>query len=58
MAQRLEGFHVGFLRQVMKLRAKFLKDALCWKVAAYKVLQGAGTQLLQTYLYRRQATVA
>ena len=58
MSQRLEGVHVVFLRQVAKLNAKRLKDGLWHKVAAEKVLHGAGTQPLQTYLDRRQVTVA
>ena len=58
MAQRLEGLHVGFLIRVKKLKAKRLKEGFWRKVAADKVLQGAGTQLLQTYLDMRQATVA
>ena len=35
-----------------------LKDGLWRKVAADRVLQGAGTQLIHTYLDRRQDTVA
>ena len=58
MAQRLEIVHVGFLRQVTKLKAKRLRDGFWRMVAADKVLQGAVTQPLQTYLDRRQATVA
>ena len=57
IAQRLEVVDVGFLIQVTKLKAKRLKEGLWWKVAAKKVLQGAGTQPLHTHLYRRQATV-
>ena len=30
MAQRLEVFHVGLLRQVMKLKAKTIRDVLWW----------------------------
>ena len=58
MAQRLEGVHVGFLRQVVKLKAKMLKDSSWHKLAADKVLQGAVTQPLQTYLDRSQSKVA
>ena len=58
MAQRLEGFHVGFLRQVKKLKSKRRKNGLWRKVAADKVLQGSGTQPLETYLDRRHETVA
>ena len=57
MAQRLEGVHVGFLRQVKKLKTKSLKDGSWCKEAVDRVLQGAGKQPLRTYLYRRQATV-
>ena len=46
MAQRLEGVHVGLLRQVNKLKEKSLNDGLWRKVAIDKVLQGAGTQPL------------
>ena len=34
MAQRLEGYHVGFLQQVNNLKAKRLRDSSWWKVAA------------------------
>ena len=57
MEQRLEGVHGGFLRLVKKFKAKIMKEGLWQKVAAEKVLQGAGTQTLQTYLYRRQVKV-
>ena len=40
-----------------KLKANILKDGSWRKVAADRVLQGAGTQPLHTHLYRRQATV-
>ena len=42
MAQRLEGVHVGFLRQATKLKAKILKDGSWYKVVEDKVLQGEG----------------
>ena len=58
MAQSLEGVHVGLLRQVKNLKAKSMEEGLWQKVAADRVLQGAGTQPLQTYLERRQAKVA
>ena len=41
-----------------KFKAKSLKDRSWRKVTVDKVLQGAGTQPLHTYLYRRKATVA
>ena len=58
MTQRLDGVHVGFLRQVKILKAKRLRDGSWRKAAANKVLRGAETQLIQTYLDRRQVTVA
>ena len=58
MVQRLEGVHVGFLRQVNKLKAKRLRDGSWRKVAAEKLLQGAETQPLWTYLDRSQEAVA
>ena len=58
MAQSLEGVHVGFLRKAKKLKAERLRERLCWKAASKKVLQGAETQPIQTYLDRRQATVS
>ena len=58
MTQWLYGVHVGFLRQVTELKANRLKGGLCQKVAIDKVLQGAGTQPLKTYLDRMQAKVA
>ena len=42
MAQMLEGVRLGFLRQVVKFKAKRLRDGLWRKLAADKVLQGAG----------------
>ena len=48
MVLRLEGVCVGFLRQVIKFKAKILRDGLWRNLAAYKVLQGAGTQPLRT----------
>ena len=58
LVQRLEGAHVGFLRQITRKKSKWLRDGLWWQVTAKKFLQGAGTQPLQTYVDRRQATVA
>ena len=58
MAKKLEGVHVGLLRQVTRLKVKRLKDGPWQKLASDRVLQGEGTQPLQTYIGRRQATVA
>ena len=43
---RLEVVHVEFLIQVMKLKAKILKDGSWRKVEADRLLNGAGTQPL------------
>ena len=40
-----------------KMKTKSLRGASWQKVAADKVLQGSGTQQLQTYLYRSQVAV-
>ena len=58
MAQRLEGAHVGFLRQVTREKANNLRDGSWRQDTAKKVLQGAGTHPLWTYVYRIQATLA
>ena len=58
VAQRLEIVHVGFLRQVTKSKAKWLSYSEYQKAMTNKVLQVVETQPLQTYLDRRQATVA
>ena len=57
ISQRIEGVCVGFLRQVTKLKGKNMRGGLWQKVAAKKVLQGAGTQPLHIYLEMRQTTV-
>ena len=57
MVQRLEGAHVGFLRQVTREKANNLRDGSWRQDTAKKVLQGAGTHPLWTYVYRRQETV-
>ena len=58
MTHRMEGFHEGFLRKLTNLKAKILRDGLWRKVEAEKVLHRTGKQPLQTYLDKRQATVA
>ena len=58
MTQRLEEVHIGLLRHVTKLKERRLKDDSWQKVAADRVIQGAGTKPLHTYLYRRQEIVA
>ena len=58
MMQKLEGFRVGFLRQVTKFKAKRIKYGLWQKLMADKFLQGEGPQPLQTYFDMRHVTVA
>ena len=40
-----------------KIKKKIMKDGSWRKVASDKILQGAGTQLIQTYIDKRQASV-
>ena len=58
MAQIIDGVYVESLRQVTKLKAKRLKGGSWRKLETDKVIQGAGTQPLHTYLDSIQATVA
>ena len=58
MEQRIEVVHVGFLRNMKRLKEKRTRESLWCKVAAKKVLQGSGTQPIQTYLDMRQTKVA
>ena len=55
MAQRLEVVHVGFFQKVTKLKSNRLRYRSWRKASANKVIQGAETQPLQTYLYIIQA---
>ena len=57
MAKKLEGLHVRLLRQVTRTKEKRYKDGSWQKVASGIVLQGVGTQPLQTYIDRMQVTV-
>ena len=56
--QRLEGAHVSFLSQVTCKQATRRRDGSWRKVPAEAVLEGVGTQMLRTYVDRRQAAVA
>ena len=58
MAQRLEKVHVRFLIKVKMLKGKRLNDVSWQKVAADRELWRVRTQLLKTYLYRRQVALA
>ena len=58
MSWKLEGVHVGFLRNItgqMEVRRKY---GTWWQVAVEEVLEKAVTQYLGSYIDRRQATVA
>ena len=56
--RKMEGLHVGFLRQITGQRAVRREDENWRKVVSDKVLEKAGTQYLGNYIDRRQATVA
>ena len=58
MLNKIEGVHMGFLRQVMKMKAGRLGGETCTKEGTYRVLQAAWTKPLQEYIDKRQATVA
>ena len=58
MLQKLEGLHVGFLRQVTGTKTQSLGNEPWIKEGADRVLQAAGTKPLWEYLNRRQAMVA
>ena len=57
MSRKLEGLHVGFLRQITGQRLVLQEDRTWRQVAAETVLDKAGTQYLGTYINMRQATV-
>ena len=58
MSRKLEGVHVGFLRQITGQRAVQQEDGTWRQVASEKVLEKEGNQSLRTYIDKRQATVA
>ena len=58
MSRKLEGVHIGFLRQVPDNKAKRQMDGTWRSVAAKRVLKEAVTQTLGTYIDKRQMTVA
>ena len=57
MSVKINGMHVGLLRQVTGKKERRKNDGSWKKAASDSVLQGAGTQPLQTYIGRRQAIV-
>ena len=58
MLQKLEGVHVGFLRQVEGKKAQKMPVNNWRKEGAERVIQGTGKKPLQEYIERTQATVA
>ena len=56
--QKLEGVHVGFLRQVEGMIVQNLGVNTWQTEGADRVLQATGTKPLWEYIERRQATVA
>ena len=57
MMQSLEGLHVSFFQKVTQKQATWQRDKYWRQGMAEAVLQGEGTQLLQTYVDIRQARV-
>ena len=58
MPKKREGVNVVFLRQVTGKKTQRLEDGSWQKAAADIVIQDTGTQLLKTYIDKRQETVA
>ena len=58
LSQRIEGAHVGFLRQVTCKQEMRRSDGYWRQVLAEEVLQEAEIQTLRTYVARRPETVA
>ena len=56
--KKLEGVHVGFLRQVVGMTAQNLGVNTWQKEGTERLLQAIGTKPLQEYIEKRQATVA
>ena len=57
MLNKIEGVHMGFIRQVMGMKAQRLGDENWKKEGTDRVLQAAGTKPLQEYIDKRKATV-
>ena len=58
IAKKLVGVHVRFLQHVTMMKAKIQKGGSWRNMVSEILLQVSGTQPLQTYIERRQATVA
>ena len=58
MLQNLKGVHVGFLRQVTRMKAQRLGEETWRKAGAGRVLQATGTKPIREYISKRQAMVS
>ena len=58
MLNKLEGVHVGFLRQAKGMKAQRIGDETWIKEGTDRVIQAAGTKLLMKYIYKRQVKLA
>ena len=58
MYRKMEGVHVGFLRQITGKRAMQRENGTWRKVSEEKVLEKAGTHSIGAYIDRKQATVS
>ena len=55
--KKLEGIHVGFLKQVTGEKTRIKNGRYWWRAKSYNMLQEVGMQPLQTYIDRIQETV-
>ena len=57
MLNKIKGVNVGFLRQVMEMKAQRIGDETCTQEGPDRVLQAAGTKPIREYINKRQATM-
>ena len=58
MSRKLEGVHLGFLRQVTGQKANQQRDRTWRSAIVTKVLKEEVTETLGAYIYKRKAVVA
>ena len=58
MSRKLEGMHVGFLRQVTGQMARRQREGTWRSVVEVEVIKESGTHTLWLYIDKWQATVA
>ena len=58
MSWKLEGVHMGLLRQMTGHKEKRQRDGIWRSEATSKVIKEAGNQILVEYIEKRQATVS